>query len=201
MTEPYDSKEEWYFSLWLDELDQRGLIEYSKYHPKSFVLSDRVSLPFQRKLKTKIINEEAFLFGGHEYQADWIIYWSSKLRNILFSDFHAQQRSPKDYPFIANWSEKRGSFFSVIDVKGTYSQNDAYRRFSTDQKWVWQKYGIYVQKIITMPTNKEKPRPAGALFLKTFMPVRATLTDIKAIDKKLKFKYRLIDEFMEENKL
>ena len=201
ISESFDSKEEYYFNLWLDELSRRGLVEYSKYHPKPFILSDTVHLSYQKQLKTKIKDEQAHLFGSHEYQADWIIFWNERLKGIFFFDSSIPGRSPTDFPFIVNWSENRRSFFSVIDVKGTFNQNDAYRRFSIEQKWVWQKFGIYVQKIIPMPTNKEKPKPAGALFLTTFMPVRATLTDIKAIDKKLKYKYKLIDEFMSEHGL
>jgi len=199
--ESFDSKEEWYFSLWLNELNRRGLIEDSKYHPKSFILSDSVQIPYIKQLKTKVKTEEAHLFGSHEYQADWIIYWNSKLTGILYSDSSVPGRSPTDFPFIANWSKSRRSFFSVIDVKGTFNQNDAYRRFSIDQKWVYQKFGIYVQKIIPMPTNKESPKPKSALFLTTFMPARATLTDIKAVDRNFKFKYKLIDEFLQEHKL
>ncbi len=199
--ESFDSKEEWYFSLWLYELERRGFVNLSKYHPKPFILSDPVQKHYKKELKTKVKEEFAHLLSGHDYQADWIVYWNSNLVNILFSDPSIPGRSPKDYPFIVNWSASRGSFFSVIDVKGTFNQNDAYRRFSIDQKWVYQKHGIYVQKIIPMPTNKEKPKPANALFVSTFMPVRATLTDVKAIDRQFKFKYKLIDEFLKEHNL
>lgn len=199
--ESFDSKEEWYFNLWLCELEKKGLVNQSKYHPKPFTLSDPVRIAYKKNLKTKIKDEEFFLLASHDYQADWLIYWDERLKDIFYSDPALPGRSPKDYPFIVNWSETRGSFFSVIDVKGTFNQNDAYRRFSIDQKWVYQKYGVYVQKIIPMPSNKEKPTPAGALFLQTFMPERATLTDIKAEKRNIKFKYKLIDQFLQEHNL
>lgn len=198
--ESFDSKEEWYFDLWLKELSSYGLVDNQTYHPKPFLLSDKVSLNYIKALKKKSKAEDAHLLASHEYQADWIVYWNKKLLNVLFSDLSASGRSPKDYPFIVNWSTNRGSFFSVIDIKGTFNQNDAYRRFSIEQKWVYQKYHIYVQKVIPMPSVSKagKASPASALFLTTFMPERATKTDKQEKDRIIKFKYRLIGEFLSD---
>jgi hypothetical protein len=121
------------------------------------------------------------------------------LKNILFTDLSLPVRSPKEIPFTARWSS-RGSFFSVIDVKGNFNQNDAWRRFSIDQKWVYQKYNIHVNKIIPMPriTKKGKASPASALFMKTFLPQRILYTDKSLKERKINFKFRMIEDYLSE---
>jgi len=105
------------------------------------------------------------------------------------------------YPFLSHKS-KNGLFFSVVDVKGSYSQNDAWRRFSIDQKWVYQKFGVYVNKIIPHPAidKKGKPRPVSALFVKTFVPARFTLTDKSMQSRKIKYEFLTIDQYLSKNR-
>lgn len=197
--ESFDSKEEWYFHLWIEELKTHGLILEAVYHPKPFLLFDPVSVLYQKQQVRKVKECSVIILAEHSYQADWLIYWNDRLKNILFTDLSLPVRSPKEIPFTARWSS-RGSFFSVIDVKGNFNQNDAWRRFSIDQKWVYQKYNIHVNKIIPMPriTKKGKASPASALFMKTFLPQRILYTDKSLKERKINFKFRMIEDYLSE---
>lgn len=194
----FDSKEEWYFSLWLDEIEKQGFIERFVYHPKPFVLSDKIEVSFIKKLKTKEKTEFSVILDDHQYQADWFIHWTVKGRGLLWELIDKCKESPKHYPFLAQYSERKGCY-SVIDVKGTFNQNDAWRRFSIDQKWIFQKYNIYVQKVIPVPQiYKGHIRPKSALFLTTFTPVRYLLTDGARKDRIIKFPHNTIQQFISQ---
>lgn len=41
-----------------------------------------------------------------------------------------------------------GQVSAYIDVKGQFAQHDGGRAFSLNQKWTWQKFGIYVSKVV-----------------------------------------------------
>ena len=37
---------------------------------------------------------------------------------------------------------------AYIDIKGTFARHDSGRSFSINQKWTWQKFGIFVSKVV-----------------------------------------------------
>lgn len=194
----FASNEEQYFSWWLEELKEAELITFIKYQPKPFKLFNGATVQYIELLKTKTKERSITLLSGHEYQADFLIYWNPKLHKILFVDYNeVLNKNIKKYPFVANYSGKKGLYFSVIDVKGTFSQNDAWRRFSIDQKWVFQAHHIYVQKIITHPDSKGMPK--SSLFPNTFIPRRFQTTDTGKFKRKIRYKYIFIDEFKDRH--
>lgn len=200
----YDSKEEEYFHWWLTELTQAGVIAQIKYHPKPFSLSTGTDLKFLEVMKRKTKERSVSLLKGHEYQADFLIYWTKQAKNRIFADYNEiLNESIKKFPFIANYSEAKDTYFSVVDVKGTFNQNDAWRRFSIDQKWVFQKHGIYVQKIITHPAFNKKGKmiPATALFPNTFIPRRFQTTDKGKLKRKIRYKYIFVEEYLKNKGL
>ena len=186
----FASKEEEYFYWWLDELIERNIVAAFKYQPKPFILSDPVSISYQKQLKTKVKTVDISFLQDHTYQADFLFYWNPEYHGRIFIgyedllDCHINK-----YPLIANFSNQKKCYYSVVDVKGTYNQNDAWRRFSIEQKWVFQKYGIYVQKIITHPqvTKEGKMIPTTALFPNTFVPKRFLLTDKSEAKRKINY--------------
>lgn len=181
----YESKEELHFSWWLDELKLNDYILKWKYHPKPFSLSDKVKFQWNKPLKTKIKTVEIVILQEHNYQADFLIIWTGKAEGIFFADDIS--KNPKIYPFYAEFIPENEYFRSVVDVKGTFNQNDAWRRFSIDQKWVWQRYHIMVQKIIPID-----------LFKKTFTPIRFLKTDKDKKLRRLKYKPISLFEFINE---
>jgi len=186
----YASKEEKYFSWWLNELIEHNIVVAFKYQPKLFALSDPVGVSYQKQLKTKVKTVHVGFLQDHTYQADFLFYWNPEYHSKIFVGHEDSLNcSIKKYPLIANFSNQKNHYYSVVDVKGTYNQNDAWRRFSIEQKWVFQKYGIYVQKIITHPqiTKEGKMIPATALFPNTFVPERFLLTDKDGTKRKINY--------------
>jgi hypothetical protein len=80
-----------------------------------------------------------FLLHPHKYTPDFSFILETPLK--VFQQFFKYQRD------------------IVIDVKGSFSKYHDQKSFSINQKWVYAKYGVYVQKVIP-----EK------LFKKTFVP-------------------------------
>lgn len=203
--EAFDSKEEWYFSLWLSELESAGLVHHSSYHPKPFILSEKIVVPFEKQLATKTRLEHAHLAAEHKYQADWIIYWTEKALGVMFAGRFPFTKSPNDFPFFAQWSSKKNLFYTVIDVKGSFTgpHNNSAVTFPLNQKWTYQRYKIFVQKKILIPrvTKKGKLTPTDALFIDTFLPRRLLTTDTSGADRKLNFKYILLQQFLQNRGL
>jgi len=181
----FDSKEEMYFAWYLHELQEGGFILRWKYQPKPFHLADSVKYSFTVKLKTKTKVVEKSLLKPHQYQADFLIVWSDKAINVFFqnpNDFG----DPLKKPFIARYvNNGLEAWQTIVDVKGTFNQNDAWRRFSIAQKWVYQKYQIYIQKVIPIK-----------LFKASFTPKRYLLTDKKTKHRLFKYTPISLHQFL-----
>jgi hypothetical protein len=179
----FDSDEEGHFASALQQLQANGYIKSWHYHPKPFILSEKVTYNYKEILKTKTNDKEGFLLHPHSYQADFLIYWNSIAEHIFFASL-SNNDQVTNYPFIANGEKSK---WSVIDVKGTFAgpHNNSAISFPLDQKWVYQKYNIYVQKIIPVK-----------LFAKTFTP-DAFLKTPTGKAKKINFKVRSLKQYID----
>lgn len=178
MEHQFASDEECYFSWYLSELFEAGFVRGSKYQPKPFPLAEKQEYSFIKQLKTKTKQINKTLLREHQYQADFMLFWTPKAEYKFFT--------PNDLlslPFVAQTSQR--GFRTILDVKGTFNQNDAWRRFSIEQKWVWQKYGLYVQKIIP-----------DKLFKATFTPSKYLLTDKSGKPRKIAWETRTLAEYI-----
>lgn len=192
----FESKEEQHFQWYIDELIEAGFIRRVKYQPKPFKLFSGQEIKWLELKKTKSVERHTNLLSGHTYQADFIIYWHPHAELKLFASFvKVMNQNIKKFPFIANYDEKIG-YYTVLDVKGSYNQNDAWRRFSIDQKWVFEHYHVYVQKVICVPAGTEKFTPANALFMTSFLPRRFLKTDLNGSRRKIHFPYKLLKEYI-----
>jgi len=136
------SEEEYDFYYWLLELQKLGIVSEIRYEPESFVLSEKVTIPVIKTLKTKTKISEKTLLRTHEYTPDFVFVLEHRLPVSVFIP---------DKGMI--YVDTKGDF------KGKFDRHDAKRRFSVDQKWMYQRYQIYVNKIV--------PK---ILFAKTFVP-------------------------------
>jgi len=133
LTHNYSSFEELVFFHWLKECEQADLISNSIYQPESFLLSDKQFISIIKKYKTKVRQEEKektikrVLLSSHHYTADWNFKLNTHLFNTVF------------HPDTTN---------IFVDIKGSYTRNGDGRDFIINQKWVYDKYGIYIYKII-----------------------------------------------------
>lgn len=125
----FDSREELLFYRWCKEAKEAGYLRNFNYHPEPFKLSERVALHYCKQLKTKIKEVEKFLLHPHEYTADFTIE-----PHPVFDDF-------------SHGLEMRGDELYFIDVKGGFNLYNNHREFSINQKWVYEKYGIFINKV------------------------------------------------------
>lgn len=161
----YDSQEEIDFAMWIAEAAQAGYIEKVEYHPEPFLITDKKTIPVEVQLKTKSKTIDKHLLAAHTYQADFKIifspHFSEKFEHGLLS-----LKTPNEY-----W----------IDVKGVFNQNDAHRRFSVDQKLVYDKYGIFINKVVPQTFFKFTWVPISCAFMKnrTVLTRRKPYADCK----------------------
>jgi hypothetical protein len=179
----YDSKEEIYFFWYLTELYNNGFIFQINYQPQTFTLADKQEYYWTQVLKTKTKQMLATILQGHDYTPDFLIIWSSRAQGILYNksddifNFRKNVFVGKKYTYSQD--------VSFIEVKAEFGKYNSFRWFTINQKWVYQKFGIYIQMV--------KPI---SLFKKTFTPERFLFTDGGKQPRKLKYKPTLLEEFL-----
>jgi len=192
----YDSNEELYFSWYCEELKEHKLIIDYSYHEIQYVLSDRITMPSFIKHKGKERYKDRFLSHDHIYTPDFILYWTEKGLDYLTEKSRYFKYYTNGYFEL---SMRNRDIVSIIDVKGIFAgkNNSTAVTFPLNQKWVFQKYGDYVQKIIPIK-----------LFEETFFPKRYMYNDEgkKPRRRKVGIEYRdikdmrlpMIDDFIQK---
>lgn len=180
----FQSEEEYFMCLYLEELKKRGLADY-RYQSRSFLLFEGSKYKMKFK-KGSIIPRDV------SYTADFVIAWNEKLKNILFAE---PGTTDSKCHFVAEL--KNDQYFSIIDVKGSFAgkHNSSAITFPLKQKWMLQMHNIYVEKIIPIYTVKGKSK---GLFVDTFTPVKYLLTE-KGNERKLHYKPLMIAKYLEIN--
>jgi len=188
----YDSREEVYFSWYLDELKEAGLLVW-RYLQKpedtiQVIPASKIQAMEQLKTKNKIV-DRAFL-RSLEYTPDFRIEWTSQPINCIFIkhwDLLPIPMEQLDNPFFAQSEPMRAT--SIIDVKAndkrSANSGASNRVFSVMQKILFNLHRIHVQKIVI-----EK------LFAETFTPRRYMLTDGKTRTRKVEFKIKTLNEYV-----
>ena len=176
MNKTYDSSEEQYFAWYLDELVDAGYVKEYELHPKSFTLSDKCTIQKTQQLKTKTKVIEKTFLQGHIYTPDYMVRWENNAQRVLFSTIKGGA------PF---WLS--GYNFSYIEIKPTFSRYNMARAFSINQKWMYNKHGIYVQLI----------RPSK-LFKDTFTPVKYLTTDKSNKPRRIAWNVLSLEEYINQ---
>lgn len=164
-----DSKEEVYFSHWLDEMKDAGFIEKWAYVTKPIQITPALKITYHKRtqLKTKSKEETKVFTLLHdlEYTPDFKIKWSkngmNKLVSIMYEDGNFD---PKKY-FCSE--DGIGGYTSLVEIKPKFDMHGKTARFSVLQKILWTFKGIFVDLIIL-----------DDLFKDTFMP-GAIMDDFK----------------------
>ena len=145
-----------------------GFIVSYDYQPVPFILSNPAPYIYHKHLQTKVKPISQNLLAEHKYTADFRIDWAEKARGLFFNGFK-DFVNLKKIPFIA--AQRNISYIEIKPgtkgkaSKRAFDPHSTLREFAINQKWVWQNYGIYVQKIII--SNKKQ-----GIFAKTFTPVK-----------------------------
>lgn len=169
-----DSKDERYFEWWLDELVKAGYIK-SYNRSLSYELVPKAYMPILKEKPTvkepdRLILEAQYFLHPVGYTPDYDIYWEQKAIGIFVVDIDELNISKKETTYFLGQKTELG-LYSCTDVKPIFfrAQNSSSITFPIKKKIMWDKYKIYVNKVI--PIGKEE------LFCKTFTPDRYLYQD------------------------
>ena len=123
-----DSQEEIDFVQWLSEAKSLSVINDFQYQPPSWQLSEPVKY-------VDITRKERTLYREHQYSTDFLVTFDANQQQELAKELKV--------PYSALSSNECSVY---IDVKGTFNRNA--RSFSTDRKWLWQKFKVYIYELI-----------------------------------------------------
>ena len=161
------SKEEYYFSLYLDELIVNGFVESYGYENNTFNLTPKVSSTYKNLSKTnKISIKEEFLLHPSTYTPDFTIIWTEKAKNIFYLDRNIPTRNKKIIPFRLACNDRLISYIE-IKAENTFRYNASGDiSFQVKQKMVYAIEKAYIQKIKPFINKKN----SKCLFCNTFTP-------------------------------
>lgn len=158
-----DSIEECDFMEWCCEAARLGIIKDFTYQPEPIKLFDATSyIDVQKKKKS--------LLRDHVYSPDFCIIFDPRVSQTLCIQF----KVPYDKSLLESSSV-------YLDVKGTFQRNGGDRSFSLNQKWVFQKVGIYVSKVIPEKFFKECGCPQACFYSKKLKKPRVKFKGFKTI--------------------
>jgi hypothetical protein len=184
----FDSLEEYHFYLWTIEALQHDLIKNVKYHPWKATLGHSVSLKVPKPTKRKPDGtRKIHLLQAIQYEPDWILEIYPD-RNFLLKKNIVPLRSLPQNPNY--WEPHHGGAIVMVDIKGNYTAARMQpQKFPVIQKWMFQKFGIYINKII--------PKK---FFMKFWCPELATYTPKTGKKSKRYTDCQLIEAWLKENK-
>jgi hypothetical protein len=185
----FDSSGEMHFYWWCEELINAGYIESVLTQPLEFQLSGAIGERYikpMKKVEDKVM--EKIVMNPHIYTPDVQVKWTEKAENIFFIRF-PQFRIGNNKELL-NLIKADCDMISLIELKPIFDQNNMTRLAVINQKWVMDKFKVFV--------NIEIPEK---LFDKTFTPQRYLMCDVSTA-KKRKINYKNIislNEFLTNN--
>lgn len=182
--EQMDSNEEFYSMWYFNELLAHGILLEAEFHPQAFELSNPVYNYYieEKLVRKKVVKKTVFResMKAHVYTADWRLVWNP-LANL--DKFVVRYDEKLVRGAIGCFQAKMidGKLISYIDIKGgaiNPYMNSTAATFGLNQKWVYSKLNIFVQKVIPIYTHKVKMKQVSTgLFVTTFTPNRYLQTD------------------------
>lgn len=121
MNKKFDSDEEEFFNFWCEEAVENNIIIDFKYTQKEYILSEKFN-----------DTRDKFLLHPHKYTEDFLVYGIN----------HKFYKPMKKFFRAVN-----GNCYH-IDTKGTFNKYGGDREFSINRKWMMDKHGIFINKIV-----------------------------------------------------
>lgn len=158
-----ESAEEQMFSAWANEAVDHGLVRHYVKQPNPFDLTPPQFTFIDKQLKTKVKQVKRSVCRAHIYTADFCLMLTdegiSRFRGI-FQNTHLL-----GFPDGFLW----------IDTKGGFMDRGKRGEFSINQKLVYDKYGVWVSKVVPFvgqldKRGNPKAKPPPCLFVKTWCP-------------------------------
>jgi len=184
-----ESEGELHFLWMIKELQKAGYIRSYICQPPPFILSEQEFFLIRKPMKRvpdKMIDRE--LLDGHIYTADFKIFWTEAAHGLFFCPLTPMEMEYPNAPFIAHYDTNEG-FYSVVECKPDYDQNNMTRLFRINQKWVYSLFRTYVNLVKT-----------PSFFKHTFCPQRYLYTDKSGKPRKIDFKVRTLAEYLKSVK-
>lgn len=186
----FDSVGEMHLYWWCEELLNENILLKVETQPMSFVLSEGVTKLYSKQMKKvedKVLSHT--ILNSHSYTADFKLDWNEN--NLSAQIFQTELVSGKVYDdkskFNKLFSEKIPGLCSLIEVKPSFDQNNMTRLAILNQKWVFAKFGAFINIVVP-----EK------LFDKTFTPKRFLTCDKSNKPRKINYKNVVsLEEFLE----
>lgn len=190
---PLDSMEEWYFTQYLKELKEHGVIVNSYKNEVPIQLSEKVLHVYTEKMPTKDKVNTKHLLHGHVYTPDFFIEWEPKWLNLFYDRYNQGiQKKGHRIPFLTT---PGGMDASIIEIKGNFIQVDKATEVSNNIKWTFDKHNIFVQKVKVPKIFEETFTPKA--YSEDMVYKRAnSKKKIKAGDTKIKFKIVSIEDYL-----
>ena len=169
-----DSIGEIHFLYYIEELIEAGYVK-NVARGNTYELSTKLVNPYTIALKTKSKEYLQTILQPHEYSYDFTVEWTE-----LGLKYFCNKSNTKweNYFFITSKS------ISYIECKPEFDYNNMTRLVTLNVKWMWQKYGMFIQVV----KNEQ-------LFKETFTP-KILLTTKTGIARKLKYKAKTLEEYI-----
>lgn len=160
----FDSDEEVFFAMWCEELKQAGILSTWNRNTQELTITEGLKIKYDKvtPLKTKIKTERKVfaLLRPSVYTTDFILrpcLNKVSIRKIFESITTSPEVFNKNAPLFCdhNW-------LTYVEVKPSFDQQNMERLFVNNQKFIWDKYKIFVN--LVEPVE---------LFKKTFLPLEA----------------------------
>lgn len=178
------SDEEYYFYFWCLAIQDLGYIKEIVFQPKSIHLIDKKEFRYTELKKTKTKLKINTLFRPHVYTPDYVIVWHESAEHIFFEILENENNNKPLKDIILFAQNRKGKIISVIDTKGatTFQRgNSTVITFPLNQKMVYDKYGIYVNKVVPFNSSKDKKgNLKKSFFSDTFTPDEYRYRKIKS---------------------
>lgn len=153
----FRSNEELWFYYWLLEAQEVGLVLSWAYESTDFMITPKQTRPHYEKLKTKIRQTEKHLLHKHSYKPDF---------DFIIDRDHPLAKRVADAILISY----DGMFWT--DIKGEYNPHGGDRVFSINQKLVYSKYHIYINKVVPRNFFMETWAPESIVYGKGKKKIR-----------------------------
>src|SRR6056297_1929225 len=95
----FKSKEELYFSYYLEELKEAGFVDDWGYEVHKWELTDKVEMTYLKKLKSKTKTDSKFLLHPSSITSDFTVFWRRKAENIFYSNPNIPVKDINKIPF------------------------------------------------------------------------------------------------------
>ena len=172
MKNNFDSKEELYFSWYLDELKRQRYINHWQRNETSYNLFGGLVHSYikpMKRVEDKILTQT--ILQPSSYTPDFIIYWEPKAIGIFVSK-ESKTVGKIITPFLCTDDE----LISIVETKGTFDMGNMTRLANNNIKFVYEKYQVYIN-MVKVPT----------IFKHTFTPERYLFTDKSMQPRKINY--------------